>query len=167
MNRWESTYWVNGTVWDNNPNYNIDLSALWGKNHPGWEFEQNLTYTVQFVIENTSCINPVQWNESSYTFKIEPCVDGEISDRSAIQNEESLPISIVPNPASSLLMVRNVDLNQGDSKLIIRDMVGKTVLESSVTTQPVYLSEIPNGVYVASIFQNGKRIFSNKMIIQH
>lgn len=159
LNRWESTYWVEGL------NDDMSLTALWKKNHPTWEFEEGLTYTVQHVVENSACLND-PWNQKVKNFHILYCANGEADDRASGVLGNAQKLSIVPNPASNFIHIKNLNDSTAGLELQIHDLYGRMILSKSLESSDVDVSDVPTGMYLASVFENGKCLKTEKLVIQ-
>ena len=93
---------------------------------------------------------------------------------STTNTPQTLPLSIVPNPAAQYIRLQNFDdLDAAQTaaarpQLAIVDVLGKTVLTKNVTdfNAPVYVSDLPSGVYIATL-KTAKHTFVNKLIVNH
>jgi hypothetical protein len=169
--RWESTYWVNGTTHNNYTGPSLSLTDLWRSNNSDWTFSPDKHYSVQFAIENRNCINP-SWNVKhlQFTFPSEACATGGSDDRSgSAATSTTTPIRMSPNPASNWLTLHNLqDYEISTLKVEIQNMLGQSVLESfSLATPQVDVSSLSTGAYILYVSQNGRRIFTEKLLVQH
>jgi len=77
--------------------------------------------------------------------------------------EEEVQVSIFPNPATNELMIT---LPQGGGEAVLVDYLGrermKNVLQKEATTLDV--RKLEDGIYVLSIFQNGKEISRSRIV---
>ena len=162
--RYLSNGWTNGRV----PNNEINLTSFWANGSSGWKFEVNHLYTVQFVTENSACRNgieqnpPANWNVLERAFVICPlgvnCRTGE----------DTKAIAISPNPAGSSFRLLNLELDFGFTyRLIIIDLTGRVLQTVALNSNEVDIAEIQNGLYAVIIEKDGKRIFANKLIVNH
>ena len=67
---------------------------------------------------------------------------------------------LYPNPASNILNIRHPV-----SKIMIRDMQGKTIGEFRPSAQRLDINHIPNGIYVAEIFDSNNYVQTQKIVI--
>ncbi|MEO6305990.1 MAG: T9SS type A sorting domain-containing protein, partial [Bacteroidia bacterium] len=82
-------------------------------------------------------------------------------------------LSVYPNPSNGEFTIKYDVLKRADIKVDILDMKGvllKTVVNVSGQFEgkyqiPVNINELPNGIYIVSLTNNGKR-FTEKMIIE-
>lgn len=158
--RYRSNGWTNGTV----PNNLFDLSLFWGQ--AGWQFETFHSYTVQFVIENAQCRNgieqnpPATWNVLERTFFICPAGTG------CRIGEDAQKIVLSPNPASSVVRLLHFEMDAGrEYRLTIADLAGRTTRSTSLTSNEVDISGLSKGMYAVTIERDGKRIFTDKLVI--
>ncbi|MEP7198115.1 MAG: T9SS type A sorting domain-containing protein, partial [Saprospiraceae bacterium] len=151
-------YWALG--WFNGPVSSLDLSFLWD-DMVGNNFEPYHSYTVQFAVENKSCINS-SWNNLDRTFFICPsgtgCRLGEDPDQ----------ISIYPNPAYSTINLNNFTPDLGRIyQVYIFDFLGRAIKQVQLTSNEVDVSDLANGIYSLVVQENKKQIFVSKLIISH
>lgn len=80
------------------------------------------------------------------------------------EKNPKIALNVYPNPTSNLLYVEL--MNEGSGNLIVRDLLGKSVLRSSLSSQRNEISLLPlqNGVYVYEIWL-GKTKFTGKIIL--
>lgn len=165
LNRWESTYWRNGYE-----EFDMSLTDFWRSNHPNWVFEPGLDYEVQYVIEAANCLNN-PWNDAYRTFHICEGFQGGGSEEKRLSNTAK-PVSprfkCVPNPASQSFFIMGLKLEtDSDATLAISDMAGKTIREEVLSGHEIDVSDLPNGLYIVSLFQDGVRKASEKLMIQN
>lgn len=79
------------------------------------------------------------------------------------ENEFEKEITVYPNPVKQDL---NVNVNRGNYKVLITDLLGKEVFQQSIyTTQSLDLSNLNNGIYFLRILDmNTKKLFTKKFI---
>ncbi|MBN4070893.1 T9SS type A sorting domain-containing protein [Crocinitomix catalasitica] len=83
---------------------------------------------------------------------------------SAITETNSEQFSVFPNPAKDFIFVKSVS-SSDLSKLIIRDISGKTVLTTFFQTDAIDISSLGSGVYfVEGRDRQGQLLFVSKMI---
>jgi len=160
-NRYRSNGWTNGAV----PNNEFNLTTFWdgGVN---WKFETFHTYDVQFVIENAQCRNgieqnpPATWNVLTRTFFICPAGSG------CRIGEDAQKIVLSPNPASSVVRLLHFEMDAGrEYRLTITDLAGRTVRSIILTSNEVDISGIGYGMYALTIERDGKRMFTDKLVV--
>jgi hypothetical protein len=81
--------------------------------------------------------------------------------------ENSKSIQLYPNPSNQNINIENLDFNfQDEFKLIIYDMVGKKVIETSLNSSfsNIDINELNNGIYIALVQKNNETIYSQKLI---
>jgi hypothetical protein len=161
-NRYASNGWSTGTV----PS-NFSLTSVWTAGGTrDWKFETLHTYTVQFVTENSECRNGIEfnpgadWNVRERTFFICPAGSG------CRIGEDAQKIVLSPNPASSVVRLNHFEMDEGiDYQLIITDLAGKAVRNTTLSSNEVDISGLSNGMYAMTITRDGKRMFTDKLII--
>lgn len=76
-----------------------------------------------------------------------------------------------PNPANEKFTVEYTVTNAGSASLVIRNILGATVREQSVTTGngkvQVNTADLPEGIYFCSLFIDGKSNSTRKLVIRH
>lgn len=159
--RYRSNGWTNGTV----PNNLFDLSDFWDGG-VDWQFETFHSYTVQFVIENLQCRNgieqnpPATWNVLNRTFFICPAGTG------CRIGEEAQKIVLSPNPASSVVRLLHFEMDAGrEYRLTIADLSGRAIRSMMLTSNEVDISGFEKGMYAVTIERDGKRIFTDKLVV--
>ncbi|NBC10088.1 MAG: T9SS type A sorting domain-containing protein [Bacteroidetes bacterium] len=151
-NRYSSIGWQSGTLGI----YNLD--DMWP-----WDFVEDHSYEVQFVIDNRGC--KAGWNNLNRTFGICPenfpfdCKLGETSIEG---------IKIGPNPANQTVNIYNFDprIDQGYTA-IISDITGKPIRQLMLDSDQIDVSSIPNGIYVVRILKGNSPIFTSKLVVSH
>lgn len=158
--RYRSNGWTNGTV----PNNEFDLTAFWGPVGSGWQFEALHLYKVQFVIENSKCRNgievPGEWNVLERTFVVCPAGTG------CRIGEDAEKIVLSPNPASSVVRLLHFEMDAGSEyRLTIADLAGRAARSMTLTSNEVDISGFDKGMYAVTIERDGKRIFTDKLVV--
>ncbi|MEQ8705733.1 MAG: T9SS type A sorting domain-containing protein [Phaeodactylibacter sp.] len=156
QNRWWSNYWTEGQI----PGDQIDLNALTsGAFQSGTnDFAQiPVSYTVQFAISaecNTS------WTNLNRNFAV--CPSG-LGCRIA-ENEE---IRVFPNPANHSFQLLNYDVDiTKQQRIVLMDMNGRIVKSFEHIGSPGFdISDLANGLYLVSIWENGNRLLTTKLSI--
>lgn len=116
-----------------------------------------VSYTVQFAISaecNTS------WTNLNRNFAV--CPSG-LGCRIA-ENEE---IKVFPNPASHSFQLLNyeADLTK-QQRIVLMDMNGRIVKSFEHIGSPGFdISDLANGLYLVSIWENGNRLLTTKLSI--
>lgn len=155
-NRYNSWGWSFGTI----PNNEVNLTQVWKKDHPTWEFEVNRSYTVQFVVENQQCLNGSGWNVNNRDFFI--CQPGS----GCRTGEDSREIAINPNPASSYILLQNFEPDLGrDYRMLVSDLSGKVVKSVELTDSEVDISSLPSGMFVVNVLRDGQRVHQSKLVV--
>jgi hypothetical protein len=117
-------------------------------------------YTVQFAIENKACINE-SWTNSDQVFTICPS-DLNLNCRFGQPSLEAPKLS--PNPSLGSLQVSN--LTAGEYQIKVVDLSGRLIDEINFRAgEEITLEGISAGMYVASIWHNGVRVHTEKLII--
>ena len=124
-------------------------------------FPQTLSqYTVQFAVENSACINQ-SWLNLDKVFIVCPSGFGCRFEQASLQEPK-----LAPNPSYGSLQVLN--LAAGEYTLKVIDISGLVVNETLFRSgEKIDLEGIASGMYVASVWQNGIRLFSDKLVITH
>ena len=80
---------------------------------------------------------------------------------------ESLKISVYPNPASEIVIVKLSDAASSVSTLILTDLLGKTVLKQVIisTETELDISAIPSGIYFVSIYRENEAVAKSRIVI--
>ncbi len=152
--RYRSNGWTNGTVGQ------FDLKGFWQQG--GWQFQEWMTYEVQFVVENSKCRNGVEvpppWNENRQTFVI--CEAGT-GCRSRAGDKV---ITIGPNPASTFVRLGNFDpaVHRG-LVMSFTDLSGRAVKSVPLVSEQVDISGLPDGMYAVNVLRDGHRLFTAKL----
>ncbi len=164
-NRSRGIGWSTGTM----PN-NFNLTNVWNDGNPttGWKFEPNHSYTVQYVTENSLCRNGIEfnpggnWNGRDRTFFI--CAPGT----GCRIGEDAQKIVLSPNPASSVVRLLNLEMDAGSEyRLTITDLAGRAVRNTTLISNEVDISELTYGMYVMTIERDGKRILTDKLVVNN
>ncbi len=74
---------------------------------------------------------------------------------------DDISINIYPNPAHTIL---NINSENVFDKIVIANVFGQIVFETTSTDQSINVSTLPNGVYLVSIYI-GQSIFTKKIIL--
>jgi hypothetical protein len=84
------------------------------------------------------------------------------------QNEEpELSMSVYPNPANNFINVSTKGTD-GNSILRITDVLGKVVLEETITeNKKLDVSDFKNGVYLVNVIENGVSTKSKRIVVRH
>lgn len=153
-------YWSQG--WTTGSTLGVaNLSSLWGSG--AWNFESLRSYTVQFAIENSQCINS-SWNNLDQSFFICPSGSG---CRYADTGSGVLKLS--PNPAAGMFRITGLDVSgYPDHRLVLSDLTGRQVKNVRLADGgEVDVSDLPNGLYVATLWDNQIRLLSDKLVVNH
>lgn len=159
--RYRSNGWTNGTV------SNLNLTTFWSfPPHNTWNFEALHLYIVQFVIEKSKCRNgievPGEWNVLERTFLVCPAGSG---CRIGVDAQK---IVLSPNPASSVIRLLHFEMDAGrEYRLTIADLAGRAVRSMTLSSNEneVDISGLSKGMYVVTVERDGKRIFTDKLVV--
>lgn len=162
QNRYMSTGWMTGKIGGNGESF--DLTGLWQLWITTWQFEplfpSLVSYRVQVVLENNECPNP-SWNQQFKTFIV--CPEGS---GCRLGEPEEPQIRLGPNPAHSSIFLYNYDVSSyPGSLMMISDMAGRTRKTIPLTGNEIDVSALPAGIYALQIVNEGKRVFSSKLVI--
>ncbi len=138
----------------------INLTDVLGTSFPpNFGFPQTLSqYTVQFAVENSACIND-SWTNKDQVFIV--CPSG--SGCRFAQPQLNAP-KLFPNPSVGSLQVSN--LAAGVYELKVADISGRMVTELQFHAgEEISLEGISSGIYAASIWFNGVRLHTEKLVI--
>jgi hypothetical protein len=84
--------------------------------------------------------------------------------RSSIKNNND--IKLYPNPANTLLNIYSKGYHL--TKVLITDIIGKKIVDLSLSSSQINISDIPSGVYhIKLIDENSKVVHQQKLIIIH
>lgn len=79
-------------------------------------------------------------------------------------SENNIPgLSIYPNPTKQSLYITSASFVEKD--VVLYDVLGKVALSSKVANQPINVTSLPKGVYVAKITEEGKTA-TRKVVIE-
>jgi hypothetical protein len=80
---------------------------------------------------------------------------------------EDEDIRLYPNPANNSFQLHNFDIDPSKQQLIVlMDMNGRTVKSFEQITQSVFdVSDLTNGLYIVSIWENGSRLLTTKLSV--
>lgn len=141
----------------------FNLSDPFGNNgfQPAFGFPQTFSqYTIQFAIENSACPNE-SWVNLDKVLIICPSGLGCRFEQASLQAPK-----LAPNPSYGSLQV--LHLAEGVYTLRVLDISGLLVHEKLFQPgEEINLEGIASGMYVASIWQNDTRLFTEKLVITH
>lgn len=97
-----------------------------------------------------------------------PCDTLGVSSTTIPQKDPSL--YLYPNPTNGLLNLKWRDATP--DRIVIRDLMGRPVLTKSVGAASVGLSHmdlhsLANGIYLVSVWQDGRVVFQEKVVVHH
>ena len=156
----QNRYWSNGWTQGLIPGNLINLTSLTnGALQSGINpFAQiPVSYTVQFAI-SSSC--NTQWINLDKNFAICPAGLG-------CRIAENEDIRLYPNPANNSFQLYNFDTDPSkQQRIVLMDMNGRTVKSFEQITQSLFdISDLTNGLYVVSIWENGSRLLTTKLSV--
>ena len=157
----QNRYWSNGWTQGLIPGNQINLTSLTvgAFQVPGvGPFAQiPVSYTVQFAI-SSSC--NTQWINLDKNFAICPA-------RLGCRIAENEDIRLYPNPANNSFQLYNFDTDPSkQQRIVLMDMNGRTVKSFEQITQSLFdISDLTNGLYVVSIWENGSRLLTTKLSV--
>ncbi|WP_282039493.1 T9SS type A sorting domain-containing protein [Saccharicrinis aurantiacus] len=85
--------------------------------------------------------------------------------RSSVKYNENSEIKIAPNPVNNLLNVYGTKTT--DVVVSLTSMTGVEVLRSSLMDNSINVSDLSNGMYFLSVFENSQLVSIKKVIISH
>jgi hypothetical protein len=157
-----------------------------GKFYIGWEQDQvfnlNVGWDENFTLDTAPSINPNLayrvrdlWYMSS-AFKGTPMmrpIVGKWLDppvglkkiKSSHLSDHTLPIEIYPNPASR--QVRFITHTGGEIKVLLNDLQGRKILETTLTENILDLPALSEGIYVIQVTNSENKSAIRKLVIQH
>ncbi|MFN0037682.1 MAG: T9SS type A sorting domain-containing protein [Saprospiraceae bacterium] len=153
-------YWSQG--WTSGSTLGVaNLSQKWENGGtPPWEFESLGSYRVQFAIENSKCINP-SWTGLERDFFICPAGSG-----CRFADEAYSALRVSPNPAAGSFQILGFDASlHPASRLVVSDLSGRQIKSVLASEGDVGISDLPNGMYVVTLWDNSARLFSDKLVI--
>jgi Peptidase family M1 domain/Secretion system C-terminal sorting domain len=86
-----------------------------------------------------------------------------------IQNTVSREITVSPNPASDVININFSNNNREKTTIVLTNAEGKKVVESSTSNDFIHfdISDLPSGMYVVQIVQNGQVAQTSKFLVRH
>jgi len=156
----QNRYWSNGWTQGLIPGNLINLTLLTGAAFQSGinPFAQiPVSYTVQFAI-SSSC--NTQWINLDKNFAVCPAGLG-------CRIAENEDIRLYPNPANNSFQLYNFDTDPSkQQRIVLMDMNGRTVKSFEQITQSLFdISDLTNGLYVVSIWENGSRLLTTKLSV--
>jgi len=153
QNRYWSNGWTGGLIPDNEINLTQEASEIF----QGGFAQIPVSYTVQFAITSTC---DTEWTHLDRNFAV--CPQGW-GCRTKAEDE----VVIVPNPASVVFSVTNLDeAVGGDYQLTLTDMNGRIVKTFSKTMNRKFdISDIPSGLYLVNILNENIGVYTLKLSI--
>ena len=71
-------------------------------------------------------------------------------------------ISVYPNPANDFITVKLNKLS--NAVVVIYDLTGKIVLQTTALLQPINIEKLANGTYIISITDSNNKNYAQKFI---
>jgi Secretion system C-terminal sorting domain len=150
-NGWASPGWKNGQV----PNGVLELNQIWSDGNQG-VFLPNHLYTVQFVVENSACLNSTDWNNLDKSFIVcNGCKPGDVEG-----------LKLYPNPATKSVTLAgfNSDRHTG-AEFVFYDVTGKVVSKQTLTDGTLDISDLPNGMYSVRGLLDQTELLTTKLVV--
>lgn len=156
----QNRYWSNGWTQGQIPGNQINLTTLTNGAFTtgGQPFAQiPVSYTVQFAI-SAQC--NTAWTNLNKNFAVCPAGLG-----CRIAADED--IRLYPNPANNSFQLHNFDVDPSkQQRIVLLDMNGRTVKSFEQITESVFdISDLINGLYVVSLWENGSRLLTTKLSV--
>lgn len=136
-----------------------DLSEIWRRT-AGWTFNTGFKYRVQLAISNGNCGS---WTEVTKTFMV--CSDPYSSCR--VGGDQLTAMSISPNPTSDKFLLNGVDFSLNKNyEVTISDISGKILASfEHPYSNEFSANSLKNGVYIVSLIEGKRTLFSSKLIV--
>ena len=150
---YKSGGWQNGTV------ESFNVTEFWAQNN--WRLWAGYNYRVQVTIDNTECPNGI-WQDRFFTFSVCPAGSG----CRIVSPELPVVSGIYPNPANNTFIFRDFKPDLESQYLItIHTLDGKEVMRMAEPRSEVDVSDLTSNMYAVRMLENGKLIFSDKIIV--
>ena len=77
------------------------------------------------------------------------------------------PISIYPNPAKEVIYLKQMGNTDVETEVALTNATGNTVLTEKIssTTEPIDVAQVPAGIYFLRVWQGGKCLATEKVVI--
>ncbi len=164
---WEDTREGNYSIYykrSENAGFSWGLDTLLSDNW-GWNSRRSSISTADSVVH-------VVWYDSrdlnyEIYYKRNPTGGTMVGLENELTGNTNQPISFYPNPASSIINVHIIDNPIGKSLLVIRNILGETVVSKQIQTNEliVDVSTLLNGLYFVEVIMPKKRTEIQKLII--
>ena len=103
-------------------------------------------------------------SEDGQTF--DDSVDIEVSFNLSLNEAANVEVSVGPNPASENLTIKASGTDGAVVKMV--DVLGNVVLREKMSTvKTIDVSTFRNGIYFVSVYVNGVKTHSKKIIVRH
>jgi hypothetical protein len=74
---------------------------------------------------------------------------------------------IYPNPTSGVLNIESPESGEKTTLATLLNSTGKLVLQTEITSNKLYLEDIPSGLYFIVLTEDGKAVYKGKVLVQH
>jgi len=194
---WEEAERLTKDGWSHSMRPNLDVSSqgvhlVWEDTRQGnysiyyrrsddggfsWESDTLLSYNLgmssrRSSISTADSVVHVVWcdyRDMNYEiyYKRDPTGDIIVGLENELTGNTNQPISFFPNPASSIININIIDHPIGKSLLVIRNILGETVVSKQIQTNELLLdvSTLLNGLYFVEVIMPNKRAERQKLII--
>jgi len=129
--------------------------------------EHNMfTYPSIFVIGDTAYLGNGRNTQLQYMTEFIKLVS---SNPTSLSKTTSTSFRMYPNPSSTIVNVE-IDAPENVSKIILRDVVGKSVLETNLkfnTKNQLNISKLESGTYFCQIIFNNNTTHTQKLMVIH
>lgn len=153
QNRYWSNGWTSGLI----PGNQLNLTTLSSPTFGGTFAQIPVSYTVQFAI-SASC--NTAWTNLDKNFAVCPAGLG-------CRIAEDEDIRLYPNPANNSFQLHNLDIDPSkQQRIVLMDMNGRIVKSFEQISQPeIDISDLNNGLYVVSVWENGSKLLTTKLSV--
>jgi len=114
--------------------------------------------TVTITGLGTTTITATQAGDGSYA-PTTVNITLTVTTPTGINNGYNVSLNVYPNPATEII---NIPLS-GEKHIRIYDLSGKLIIEEITTTEQLEINELPDGLYILEIEQEGKKYSSRLM----
>lgn len=117
-----------------------------------------LSISTEVVVSTTALVGICQCAPNSQIFAI------ELANTASINDNELANFSIYPNPTNSENITIKTSLT-GDKLIAIFDILGKNIIDTTITNDQLNISTLTSGVYMVKVTQN-ENTATKKLIIR-
>ncbi len=122
------------------------------------------SYVEPFTGEGGTVTYRYYISEDGQTFQ--DSVDVEVSFNLSLTEVNNIEASVGPNPASENLTIKATGTDGAVVKMV--DVLGNVVLREKISTvKTIDVSSFRNGIYFVSVYVNGVKTHSKKIIVRH